>query len=116
MKIKSNATCVIRCIVPSITLLPGLNFVKDCDAASFLSQPSIAARIESGILEILEEKGEFVISKLVAKDVAGIMDVKLLEKIKAQSTKPPIVKAAEAQLAMLREGRTEKKATEAVAE
>ena len=115
MKVKSNAECVIRCIVPSITLIPGLNFVKDADAAAFLSQPSIAARVDAGILEIVEEKGELVISKLLAKDVAAIMDVKLLEKIKAESTKPPIVKAAEAQLAMLREGRTEKKATEVVA-
>lgn len=109
MKVESTATHVFRMIVPELTLIPGINIIQNADAEAFLAHPHIKERIENGLIKILDEVVEDASKdyKSLMKDIPGIYDLKLLEKIKAEDKRPSVIKAVDAQLAKLREGRTE---------
>lgn len=112
MKVESTAAHVFQMIIPKVTIMPGINFVENAIAKDFLAHPHVQARIKSGFLKVLDDKvdnieGAMGNYKSLIKDIPSILDIKLLEKIKAEDKRPSIIKAVETQLAKLREDRKE---------
>ena len=108
MKVESTAPHVFRMIVPEVKLIPGINIIDNADAEAFLAHPHVKERIAKGLIKVLDYVADESVKdyKALMKDIPGIYDLKLLEKIKAEDKRPSIIKAVDAQLAKLREGRT----------
>ena len=114
MKVESTATHVFQMIVPKLRLIPGINFIGNADAEAFLAHPHVKARIEKGLIKILDREldPEDAVRdyKALMKDIPGIYDIKMLEKIKAEDKRPSVIKAVDIQLAKLREDRKDDEA------
>ena len=111
MKVKSNAPHVFQLIVPPLRILPGVQYIPDDPA--ILNDIHVKARIASGLLEILDEgvkdsKDAKKDYKTLMKDIPQILDIKLLQEMKADEARPTVLKAIDDQIAKMREGRSEK--------
>lgn len=115
MKVKSNATYVYRCM--GVNILPGLNFVTE---PSFFEHPAVKARFQSGVLEMVYDgAGPEIVydasqhgqpkaerlpdfsgmnAKDLAKEIALIFDVNVLEKIKSSDNRVTVQKAVDDQI------------------
>ena len=103
--VKYNAKNVYTCL--KVQLLPGVNEVEGEALRLALEHPLFKARIDDGIIEIIEEKkvvrleGE---EKQVEKEnilislMPSIYDVKLLKKYIKKNKDPKVVEAANLQL------------------
>lgn len=116
MKVKSNVAHVFQMIVPQATIVPGINYITDDPA--FLKHPHVQARIKAGLLEVLDEDVKDVGDaqkdyKSLLKDIPNILDIRVLEKIKETDKRASVLKAVEAQMEKLREGRPKDEDAEA---
>jgi len=97
--VKYNAKNVYSC--SGVRLIPGVNQIEDGLLKSALDHPLFMFRVETGLIEIIENKnGESKKQdpKQLAKLMPEIYDVKLLRKYIASSDDKEVVKKAKKQL------------------
>jgi len=98
--VKYNAKNVYTC--SNVRLIPGVNQVEDGLLKSALTHPLFLRRVESGIIEIIEQKNQGNAKKEDPKQLSKLMkdvyDVKLLRRYIATSEDKEVIKAAKKQL------------------
>lgn len=119
MKVHSHSSYVYRCC--GINVMPGINHI---DSKAFFEHPSVKARIEKGILELLESPPKMVeatayrteeqmnkdenvngdqSTKILLKEIKDIYDHDQLKTIIEQDDRSKVVDAAKKQLAKIKE-------------
>lgn len=86
-----------------IRILPGINELEANDLESILKLPSIKARVESGLLKIIDDgksSGKKSVDETLAM-IPRIVDKKLLNKLIKTDGRPQVVEAAKNQLALI---------------
>lgn len=105
MRVKSILTHVF--IVEEFFIMPGLNILPGFERV--ITNSIVKARIDNGSLELLDkpkansEAGDMADyqSKMSAKDIPAILDLKLLEKMRDEESRPAVLKAINKQIEKL---------------
>jgi hypothetical protein len=119
MRVESHLTHVF--ILENIFIKPGINFFTPEEVERLQSNPISRMRFDSGQIVVhkdpknLRESNDALDypEKVLLKDIPKILDVKVLDKIKAMDNRPAILKAVDKQIAILREGGPRKKEAKA---
>lgn len=103
--IKYNQANTYTC--KGITLMPGLNRVKDDkNAEEFLEHPGVVARVKNGTIEVMDgkvkEAKELTAKELIVQ-VGGIMDVEVLRGMLEGEERSTVIKALEEQIELITE-------------
>lgn len=86
-----------------VRILPGINECDAHDLETILKLPSIIARVEKGLLKVLDDgksQGKKSVEEMIAM-IPKIVDKKLLNKIIKTDGRPAVIDAAKNQLSLI---------------